>query len=265
MAHARPGYLIGVASLSVAAIMGLGMAAPEPDEIIATDGTFKSHGKDVIVDVFSPGAAGKYPAIVVVHGVGGVGEGKRSDSHARARELARAGYVTLVPHYFGSLKPDPKNGRKNARSFSFWERTVSETVGHAMRRPDVDATRIGLLGSSMGTWVSLSVAARDRRVSAVVENFGGWPEWEELNPARLPPVLILHGDSDRNVSVQEAYKLEQLLKQAGVSYEMKIYEGAGHGFRGADRDDALQRTIEFFDTHVKRASRPAGRAGRPRR
>ena len=77
------------------------------------------------------------------------------------------------------------------------------------RRPDVDRKRIGLASASLGSWVSVSVAARDRRVSAVVEYYGGLPEWEELDLTRLPPVLILHGDADRNVRVEEAYKLEQ--------------------------------------------------------
>ena len=186
-------------------------------------------------------------------------------AHALARELALAGYVTLVPHYLGTRKPDPKNGQKNARSYAVWERTVIDTVGLAARRADVDPKRIGVAGLSMGSWVALSVAARDRRVSAVVEYYGGWPAWEELNPARLPPVLILHGDLDRNVPVEEAHKLEQLLQAAGVSYEMQIYPGAGHGFRDADHDDALKRTIAFFDKHVKRAQRAEMRVARPRR
>jgi hypothetical protein len=38
---------------------------------------------------------------------------------------------------------------------------------------------------------------------------------------------------------------------------MQIYRGAGHGFRGADYEDARKRTLAFFDTHVKRVSRPA--------
>jgi carboxymethylenebutenolidase len=241
--------------LALVAIMALGMGAPEPDEIVETDETFKSRGKEYIVDVFAPRWPGKYPAIVVVHGHGGVGEGKRSGSHALARDLVRAGYVAMVPHYFGGLKPDSRDGRKNARSFAVWERTVSDTVGYAARRHDVDPRRIGLLGSSLGSWVSLSVAARDRRVSAVVEHFGGWPAWEELNPSRLPPVLILHGDADRNVPVEEAYSLERIVQEAGVSYEMKIYPGAGHGFRGEDREDAQRRTVDFFQTHLKRAPR----------
>ena len=42
--------------------------------------------------------------------------------------------------------------------------------------------------------------------------------------------------------MQEAYKLDQVLREWGVSHEMHIYAGAGHGFRGEDRDDAIKRT-----------------------
>jgi carboxymethylenebutenolidase len=229
-----------------------GLAPPELDGLTEATETFKSRGQDVVVDVIAPASSSRYPAVIVLHGHGGLGEGRQSGTHSLARKLAEAGYIALVPHYFGSHKPDRKNGQKNARSFLFWERTVSETVGYAARRTDVDPKRIGLLGSSLGSWVALSVGARDRRVSAVVENFGGFPEWEELNPARLPPVLILHGDADRDVPVRQAYNLEQILLGAGVEYEMHIYDGAGHGFRGADFDDAITRTVEFLDTHVKR-------------
>ncbi len=68
--------------------------------------------------------------------------------------------------------------------------------------------------------------------------------------------MILHGDADRDVPVQQAYNLEQILLGAGIEYEMHIYEGAGHGFRGADYDDALKRMVEFLDLHVKR--KPSG-------
>jgi carboxymethylenebutenolidase len=238
------------------AILALGMVGAESGEVVESDEGVKSHGQSIRVDVFSPKEAGKYPAILVLHGHGGVGEGKRSGSHALARYLAGAGYVTLVPHYFGGLKPS-KDSWKNARRFAVWEARVSQIVGYAARRNDVDPQRIGILGNSLGSWVALSVAARDRRVSAVVEYVGGWPEWEELNPARLPPVLILHGDADRVVPVEKAYMLEQIFQEARVPYKMQIYPRAGHGFRGDDYEDARKRTLAFFDTHVKRASRAA--------
>jgi carboxymethylenebutenolidase len=245
-----------LAAVTLSATVTLGLAAAvEPGAIVESDETFKSRGKDVIVDVFAPSAPGKYPVVLALHGRNGVGEGKRSGTHQAAREFARAGYVALVPHYFGRNLPDPKNGRKNARSHAVWTRTVIDTVSFAIRRDDVNPRQIGLVGFSNGSWVALSAAARDRRVSAVVENYGGYPGWDEINPARLPPVLILHGDADRVVPVNEADKLEAVLKEAGVPYEMHIYPGADHGFRGADREDALKRTLEFLATHVKRETR----------
>jgi carboxymethylenebutenolidase len=246
-------YRICLAALAVSAISTIGFAVGiEPGAIVESDETFKSRGKDVIVDVFAPSAPGKHAAVIVLHGRGGVGDGKRSGSHQAARELARAGYVAFVPHYFGRNLPDPKNGRKNARSHAIWTRTVIDTISFAIRRDNVNSRQIGLIGFSNGSWVALSAAARDRRVSAVVENYGGYPGWDEINPARLPPVLILHGDADRVVPVNEADKLEAVLKEAGVPYEMHIYPGADHGFRGSDHDDALKRTLEFFAAHVKR-------------
>jgi carboxymethylenebutenolidase len=242
--------------------LGFGTVAGGQGVVVETDATFKSRGKDVVVDVFAPRAPGRYPAVVVLHGHGGVGEGKRSGTHEQARFLAGSGYVALVPHYFGLAAPDRRDGRKNARSFATWSGTVSETVGFAARRADVDPKRVGLVGSSLGSWVALAVAARDRRVSAVVENFGGFPVWEPLDPSRLPPVLVLHGDADRNVPVEEAYRVERILREAGVVCEAHIYPGAGHGFRGADREDAARRTLEFLDTHVKRA-KPAGEVPPP--
>jgi carboxymethylenebutenolidase len=237
---------------AVAAILALGLAPAEPGTILESTESYSTRGQEIVVDVVTPSAPGRYPAVVVLHGNGGIGDGKRSGFHHLARVLARSGYVALVPHYFGRQKPDARNGRKNARSFDTWTRTVSAAVSHAARRPDVDPQRIGLVGSSLGSSVALSVAARDRRVSAVVENCGGLLPWETLQARRLPPVLILHGDADTIVSVDEAYKLDHILEQAGVLHDIHIYPGAGHSFQGADRDDADQRTVAFFDRYLKR-------------
>ncbi|HEV3164895.1 MAG TPA: dienelactone hydrolase family protein [Isosphaeraceae bacterium] len=245
--------------LAFATCLALGMDAPTPHAIKEEDATFKNKTKDVIVDVFAPEEPGKYPAVVIVHGHGGVGEGKQSGCHEQGRRLARAGYVALVPHYFGPLSPDSKNGRKNARSYNLWVRNVADTVSYAAKRTDVDPKRIGLVSFSLGSAVAISVAARDRRVLAVVENFGTLPEWESLNWSRLPPLLILHGDKDEIVSLDEAYKLDKVLDNANVTHDMHIYEGAGHGFQGEDQSDAYHRTLEFLDQYVNHVgnSRPA--------
>jgi carboxymethylenebutenolidase len=260
----RVWFLFSLAAIALSTTVALSVAAAaEPDAIAESSETFKSRGKEVIVDLFAPGAPGSHPAVIVLHGRGGVGEGRRSGTHQAARELAQAGYVALVPHYFGRDLPDPKNGPKNARSHAIWTRRVLDTVSFAARRDNVNPRQIGLLGFSHGSWLALSVAARDRRVRAVVEYYGGYPGWDEIDPHRLPPVLILHGDADRVVPLTQADTLEAVLKDAGVPYDMHIYPGAGHGFRGADRADALKRTLEFFAIHVKREAPPATPGAEP--
>ena len=124
----------------------------------------------------------------------------------------------------------------------------------------------GFSGYRSGPRFALGGGTRSPGCGGRGDSYGGFPEWEDLDPSRLPPVLILHGDADRNVPVQQAYDLEQILVAAEVPYEMHIYAGAGHGFRGADRDDAVKRTVDFFDTHLKAHDRvddtfPRGRAG----
>ena len=231
---------------------GHGHGSRATDEIVESDEIFKSRGKEFAVDVFAPRAPGKYPAIIALHGHGGPGEDKRLFARpgpaSAAPRLRRAGAPLFRPSQAGSQEW-PKKRPALLRLDADGQRCDQ------LRRagPDVDRRRVGLASASLGSWVSVSVAARDRRVSAVVEYYGGLPEWEELDLTRLPPVLILHGDADRNVRVEEAYKLEQVLRASGVSYEMHIYVGAGHGFRGEDRDDAIKRTLDFFESHVKRA------------
>jgi dipeptidyl aminopeptidase/acylaminoacyl peptidase len=67
---------------------------------------------------------------------------------------------------------------------------------------------------------------------------------------RLCPVLILHGEADSTVPVQEAYDLQNLLEKKGIPYEIKIYSGAGHGFDSDVWRDAGMRTVQFLKKYL---------------
>ena len=131
-------------------------------------------------------------------------------------------------------------------------KTVADAIDYATRQPNVDSKRLGLAGFSLGAYLSLAVASIDKDVKAVVEYFGGLPEFFAGRVDTMPPTLILHGAADRVVPVNEAYKLEALLKSKHVPYEIKIYPEQGHGFFGADGEDALKRTLFFFDKNLKK-------------
>ncbi len=131
--------------------------------------------------------------------------------------------------------------------------TVRDALTYAGGLPHVDAERLGLLGVSLGAYLALAVAAQDERVRAVVEWFGGLPEFFQPYLRRLPPVLIIHGEADPVVSVEEARRLERFLRAKRLPYEIKIYPGQGHGFHGRAFDDVRQRSQRFLDRHLKGA------------
>lgn len=226
--------------------------AAEGLEIVESKASYESQGKTIAVERFEPKAAGKYPVVLVIHGAGGMTIGGPWFRES-ARGLARRGYVAHVVHYFdltGTTVADPSTMKAK---FPAWLKAVADGVTNAAKQPNVDARRVGLLGFSLGSYLSLSLATFDPRVLAVVEYFGGLPDVLAKGVKSLPPVLILHGDADPIVPVSEATELEALCKEKKVPHEVRIYKGQGHGFFGDDALDAFRRTSTFFDTHVKNA------------
>jgi carboxymethylenebutenolidase len=130
-------------------------------------------------------------------------------------------------------------------------KTLWDAISFVEKQPKVDADRIALLGFSLGAYLSLANSAIDHRVKIVVEFFGGMPKEMKLFMRRLCPVLILHGENDPTVPVEEAYQLQKLLEKKGIPHEIKIYPEAGHGFDGETWKDAGQRSLQFLQKHLQ--------------
>lgn len=64
-----------------------------------------------------------------------------------------------------------------------------------------------------------------------------------------PPTLIVHGDADKLVPIQQAESIIAKLKEAGVPAELIVKKGAGHGWMGLDKD--MQTFADWFDRHLK--------------
>jgi dipeptidyl aminopeptidase/acylaminoacyl peptidase len=62
--------------------------------------------------------------------------------------------------------------------------------------------------------------------------------------------LIVHGDQDPLVPLNQSQLLFEALKKAGVSVRLHVIEGAAHGpgFGGRDTADMVNA---FFDHHLK--------------
>jgi len=238
----------------LAMILASTVGAAEP--IAESKGSFTSGGKPIGIETFAPEpkVEGKRPAVVMLHGAGGLAAiGGGEAMRAVARVVAARGYVVVMVHYFDRTDTKFADEPTIKREFATWMRTVGDAVGHVSGLPGVDAERVGLVGFSLGAYLSLAEATYDPRVKGIVEFFGGLPEAMADRAGSMPPTLILHGDADKIVPVQQARDLERILKAKKVTYDMHIYEGAGHGFFGADGIDCVQRTVAFLDKHVRGA------------
>jgi carboxymethylenebutenolidase len=209
--------------------------------------TFQSEDKLIRIDMFRPNGGGRHPIVLALHGSGGFANLHYNDF---AQMLADRGFAVFVPHYFdatGTTWAYPQTIREHHRR---WISAVSEAIEFAGKQEFADPESVGIVGFSLGAYLALALASLRPGVRAVVDYFGGMPDEIIAEMKHCPAVLILHGDRDLTVPVTEAFKLESLLKSRNVPHEMKIYKGAGHGFRGMDMMDAAQRTYFFLKQHL---------------
>lgn len=154
-------------------------------------------------------------------------------------------------------------------------------IDYVMTRPDVDPSRVGVYGLSLGGTIGLAAAADDPRVKAVC-SVSTFSTWKSVAGDHVPllgpfltrpgrdaidsvaglgdrPLLILHGKADEIVPYRHAPIIEAAAKAAGVRVTLKGYAGVGH-VNWIDDEPAVCEAIKvFFTEHLGRdpATNPA--------
>jgi acetyl esterase/lipase len=65
-----------------------------------------------------------------------------------------------------------------------------------------------------------------------------------------PPALIIHGDADKLVPIQQAELIVEKLKAAGVETRLVVKPGASHGWPDMAKD--YTHIVDWFDSHLKK-------------
>ncbi|MBA3297623.1 MAG: S9 family peptidase [Acidobacteria bacterium] len=184
--------------------------------------------------------------------------------------LASNGYVVLSVNY--------RSGIGYGRSF----RTAANTGGrgnaeyqdvlaggkYLQSHPNVDPNRIGIWGLSYGGLLTAQALARNSDIFkagvdlAGVHLFGSSLDPESVSFKSSPvgaidgwksPVLLVHGDDDRNVAFQQTTGLVQLLRARNVEHELIIFPDDTHESMLHSRwIYTLDRMEKFLDKHLKR-------------
>ena len=66
------------------------------------------------------------------------------------------------------------------------------------------------------------------------------------------PVLLIHGDDDRNVAFNQTIELARKLRERGIEFEELVFPDEVHDFlRHQDWLRAFHAASDFFDRHLK--------------
>ncbi|MGN6547643.1 MAG: YghX family hydrolase [Aureliella sp.] len=202
-------------------------------------------------------AEGKLPAVLVVH----ENRGLNPYIEDVARRLAADGFLALAPDALSPLGGYPGNDDEGRamQAKRKPEEMVEDFVAGAeyLDKHPKSNGKVGVVGFCYGGGIANTLAVRIPDViDAAVPFYGRQPNPEDVKKIKAP-LLIHYAELDKRVNEGwPAY--EKALKDAGVKYQMYMYEGANHGFHNdtTPRYDekaaklAWQRTIEFFKKNL---------------
>lgn len=82
-----------------------------------------------------------------------------------------------------------------------------------------------------------------------------WRIQKQIASRRLPPAFVIHGDVDRDVGIEQADEVVEVMKKEGLQVEFARLEGEDHVFdvdkAGAERQKArLDEMYKFMHKHV---------------
>ena len=189
------------------------------------------------------------PIIIVLHGAGGtLFDGP--EMRRVARHLAAEGNTVYFIHYFertGTLFALDSTMQKHFRT---WLQTVRDSV-IAIQELRADSRPLGIYGYSLGGFLALFTASDNPRVAAVVEQAGGVWNRKLDRIARMPAVLMVHGERDARVPFTKYAKpLVPVLRERAMVVQTKFFPDEGHVFTPAAMDEVRLAAANFFRAHL---------------
>ena len=192
-------------------------------------------------DLRLPAGAGPFPAVVLMHGCGGLGNAESG----WVDPLLRAGYATFVLDSFTGrgLNEVCRNGRALVSV-----QRIPDAYG-ALRilatHPRLDARRMALMGFSHGGGVTMGAATRwaqERYAGGARATFRAffpfYPGCSSVYPERLSlsaPLRIHIGELDDWTPAAPCRELVERLRARSQDAEITVYRGAHHSFDNVGR------------------------------
>ena len=263
------------------------LVKPQLITIKATD------GMQVYGDLFLPPghtAGDKHPAIIYLHGgsrrqmiLGFHYSQYYSNAYALNQYFASKGYIVLSLNYRSGIG----YGFEFREALNYGAEGASEVkdlIGAGLylrNRSDVDAGKIALWGASYGGYLTAHGLAQASDLFACGVDIHGVHNWNTEIPTFAPwydyakyptiakkayesspeyyvkgwknPVLMIHGDDDRNVPFSESVNMIEILRRQGVQVEQLVLPDEVHSFLlYRNWTKAYNATFEFVEKQFKK-------------
>jgi dienelactone hydrolase len=207
--------------------------------------------------------------------------------------LANRGYAVLQMNYRGSAGYGQKwraDAKQDWGGVTYSD--IADATRWAVAEGIADPKRICIAGSGFGGYAALLGAARNSDLYKCSISLGGFSDLEMLrdnvallgrseeaymldqigsdgakltlhSPAQQAagiaiPVLLIHGDMDWQVQIDQSKRMESALKKNRKDHKAVYIKGAGHEFeRKSDRMIVLKEVEEFLQKNLGAGAQPA--------
>src|SRR5262245_33314497 len=238
----------------------------------------------------------KLPAVIFMHGgpsrqmmLGWHNMYYYHNAYGFNQYLASKGYAVLSVNYrlgigYGRAFRQAKQGGSRGASES---QDIVAAAQYLRSRDDIDQSRIGLWGGSYGGYLTALGLARNSDLFAAGVVLHGVHDWSlrisnsnwidyanrdavkiavESSPIGSvekwrSPVLLIHGDDDRNVAFAQTVDLARRLRELKIPHEVIVFPDEVHDFL-LHRHwlEIYDAAALFLDKHLKGAKTAAGPA-----
>jgi dienelactone hydrolase len=217
--------------------------------------------EEIVGTLVRPGGAGPFPAVVQLHGCGGL----EAQSYRWARWFADHGYVALVVDSFGprKVKGDCRSGEDEPPITARFDDALG-ALRYLQSMADIQGDRVAAIGWSQGGVYAISVIngpsldrARKRGVQLPAVGFaagiGVYPGgcFSLVKEQVIRPLLVLIGDVDDWTPATTCAEMVDAMRSRGADARIVIYRGAYHYF------DVEGQRLEVL-TDVENDAKPGG-------
>jgi carboxymethylenebutenolidase len=220
---------------------------------------FKGEAGTVFGYLAKPSAPGTYPGLIVIH------ENRGITPHFLdvARRAAKEGYVALAVDLLsragGSEKvtdPAQVSGALGQAKPEDLTADLTAGVNFLKEQPETKKEKLGVFGFCFGGGYTWRLALANKEIKAAVPFYGTPPPVEQI-PNTNAAILAVYAENDARINASIP-AVEDALKKAGKTYELKTYPGANHGFYNdtggnwneAASLDAWKTMMGWFKTHL---------------